>query len=292
MQPYVVQALTDQDGNVVEQTAPTEIRQVVSESTSALVREMLYGVVNGGTGKNANVEGYRIGGKTGTSEKRDETTGDLIVSFVGVAPADDPQVVILIAFDSPTPVVAGGNYTSHGFYISGGSMGALSAGPLIADILDYLGVEKVYSDSSYADVVVPETVGLSQADAVQLLQSKGLGYRVVGEGPTVTDQLPAQGMSIPGKSEVVLYLGAEKPTAEVAVPDLTRMTASAAEQALENLGLYLRPMGVTDYSETTIATEQSIAAGTMVAPGTVVEVQFMDTAVQDYAANGNLSSIH
>ena len=292
MQPYVVQALTDQDGNVVEQTEPTEIRQVVSESTSALVREMLYGVVNGGTGKNANVEGYRIGGKTGTSEKRDETTGDLIVSFVGVAPADDPQVVVLIAFDSPTPVVAGGNYTSHGFYISGGSMGALSAGPLIADILDYLGVEKVYSDSSYADAVVPETVGLSQADAVQLLQSKGLGYRVVGEGPTVTDQLPAQGMSIPGKSEVVLYLGAEKPTAEVAVPDLTRMTASAAEQALENLGLYLRPMGVTDYSETTIATEQSIAAGTMVAPGTVVEVQFMDTAVQDYAANGNLSSIH
>ena len=292
MQPYVVQTLTDQDGNVVEQTEPTEIRQVVSESTSALVREMLYGVVNGGTGKNANVEGYRIGGKTGSSEKRDETTGDLIVSFVGVAPADDPQVVILIAFDSPTPVVAGGNYTSHGFYISGGSMGALSAGPLIADILDYLGVEKVYSDSSYADVVVPETVGLSQADAVQLLQSKGQGYREVGEGPTVTDQLPAQGMSIPGKSEVVLYLGAEKPTAEVAVPDLTRMTASAAEQALENLGLYLRPMGVTDYSETTIATEQSIAAGTMVAPGTVVEVQFMDTAVQDYAANGNLSSIH
>ena len=292
MQPYVVQALTDQEGNVVEQTQPTEVRQVISASTSALVREMLYGVVNGGTGKNANVEGYRIGGKTGTSEKRDETTGDLIVSFLGVAPADDPQVVVLIAFDSPTPVVAGGNYTSHGFYISGGSMGALSAGPLIADILDYLGVEKVYSDSSYADVVVPQTVGLSQTDAVQLLQSKGLGYRVVGEGPTVTDQLPAQGMSIPGKSEVVLYLGAEKPTEQVAVPDLTRMTASAAEQALENLGLYLRPTGVTDYSETTIATEQSIAAGTMVDPGTVVEVQFMDTAVQDYAANGNLSSIH
>ena len=292
MQPYVVQAFTDQDGNVVEQTEPTEVRQVISESTSALVREMLYGVVNGGTGKNANVEGYRIGGKTGTSEKRDEDTGDLIVSFLGVAPADDPQIVVLIAFDSPTPVVPGSDYTSHGFYISGGNMGALSAGPLIADILDYLGVEKVYSDSAYADVVVPQTVGLSQADAIKLLQSKGLGYRVVGDGATVTDQLPAQGVSIPGKSEVVLYLGAEKPTGQVAVPDLTRMTAETAEQALEDLGLYLRPIGVTDYSDTTIATEQSIAAGTLVDPGTVVEVHFMDTAVQDYAANGNISDIH
>ena len=292
MQPYVVQALTDQEGNVVEQTQPTEIRQVVSESTSALVREMLYGVVNGGTGKNANVEGYRIGGKTGTSEKRDEDTGDLIVSFLGVAPADDPQVVVLIAFDSPTPVVPGSDYTSHGFYISGGNMGALSAGPLIADILEYLGVEKVYSDASYADVVVPQTVGLSQADAIKLLQSKGLNYRVVGEGAAVTDQLPSQGVSIPGKSEVVLYLGAEKPTGQIAVPDLTRMTASAAEKALTKLGLYLRPVGVTDYSDTTIATEQSIAAGTMVDPGTVVEVHFMDTAVQDYAENGTISNIH
>ncbi|WP_294512517.1 penicillin-binding transpeptidase domain-containing protein [uncultured Intestinimonas sp.] len=292
MQPYVVQALTDQEGNVVEQTEPTEVRQVVSESTSAMVREMLYGVVNGGTGKNANVEGYRIGGKTGTSEKRDEDTGDLIVSFLGVAPADDPQIVVLIAFDSPTPVVPGSDYTSHGFYISGGNMGALSAGSLIADILDYLGVEKVYSDSSYADVVVPNAVGLSQADAIKLLQSKGLGYRVVGDGAAVTDQLPAQGVSIPGKSEVVLYLGAEKPTEQVSVPDLIRMTASAAEQALEKLGLYMRPIGVTDYSDTTIATEQSITAGTMVDPGTVVEVQFMDTAVQDYAAIGNISNIH
>ena len=291
MQPYVVQAITDQEGNVVEQTQPTEMRQVVSESTSALVREMLFGVVDSGTGKNAKVEGYRIGGKTGTSEKRDEDTGDLIVSFLGVAPADDPQIVVLIAFDSPTPVVPGGDWTSHGFYISGGNMGALSAGPLIADILDHLGVEKVYSDSAYADVSVPQTVGLSQADAVQLLESKGLSYRLVGEGSVVTDQLPSQGATIPGKSEVVLYLDAEKPTAQVAVPDLTRMTAAEAEAALTELGLYLRPTGVTDYSDTTIATGQSIDPGSMVDPGTVVEVQFMDTAVQDYAANGNISDI-
>ena len=107
----------------------------------------------------------------------------------------------------------------------------------------------------------------------------------------VTDQLPSQGATIPGKSEVVLYLDAEKPTAQVAVPDLTRMTAAEAEAALTELGLYLRPTGVTDYSDTTIATGQSIDPGSMVDPGTVVEVQFMDTAVQDYAANGNISDI-
>lgn len=292
MQPYVVASFTDQQGNVIRQTQPTEIRQVISESTSEKVRDLLFGVVDWGTGKNARMDGYRIGGKTGTSEKRDEKSGDNIVSFLGVAPADDPQVVVLIAFDSPTPVTPGSNYTSHGFYISGGNMGALSAGPLIADILDYLGVEKVYDDASYADVVVPQTVGLSQADAQSLLQSKGLGFRVVGEGGTVTDQLPAQGASIPGNSEVVLYLGTEKPTEQVAVPNLTRLTPKAAEQALSRLGLYLRPSGVTTYSATTISTSQSISEGTMVNPGTVVEVHFMDTAVQDYAENGGISSIH
>ena len=163
MQPYVVSQVTDGEGNVLQHNEPNEVRQVVSAQTSERCRAILEKVVDGGTGKNAYMEGYRIGGKTGTSEKRNENTGDNIVSFLGVAPADDPQVVILLAFDSPTPVTPGSNYTSHGFYISGGNMGALSAGPLIADILDYLGVEKVYSDASYADVVVPQTVGLSQA---------------------------------------------------------------------------------------------------------------------------------
>ncbi len=288
MQPYLVQSVTDQNGNVIESTQPTEVRQVVSERTSERVRTILEGVVDGGTGKNAYMSGYRIGGKTGTSEKRDEKTGDLIVSFLGVAPANDPQVVVLLAFDSPTPASPGNNLTSHGFYISGGSMAALAAGPLIADILDYLGVEKVYTDEDYADVLVPQTVGLNQADAQKLLDSKGLNYRIVGEGAVVTDQLPAQGASIPIKSEVVLYLGADKPTEQVAVPDLVGKTPASAEQALTKLGLYMRAAGVTAYSDTTVSASQSIPAGTMVDPGTVVEVHFMDTQVQDYAANGNI----
>ncbi|MFQ8761299.1 MAG: penicillin-binding transpeptidase domain-containing protein [Intestinimonas sp.] len=184
MQPYVVQSFTDQDGNVVKQTQPTEIRQVISEETSAKVRQMLEGVVDGGTGKNAYMEGYRIGGKTGTSEKRDENTGDNIVSFLGVAPADDPQVVILLAFDSPTPVTPGSNYTSHGFYISGSNMGALSAGPLIADILDYLGVMLRTATPPMPTWWCPQTVGLSHRPTHSpLLQSKGLGYALWETGP-------------------------------------------------------------------------------------------------------------
>lgn len=288
MQPYLVQSVTDQEGNVVESYQPNEVRQVVSEETSARVRTILEGVVANSTGKNAYMAGYRIGGKTGTSEKRDEKTGDLIVSFVGVAPADAPQIVVLMAFDSPTPVTPGSNYTSHGFYISGGSMAAVSCGPLIVDILDYLGVEKVYTDDDYADVMVPAAVGLSQAAAQRLLDSKGLGYRVVGDGATVTDQLPAQGTAIPSTSEVILYLGAEKPTEQVSVPDLTGKTPTSVEQTLKGLGLYLRGTGVTNYADTTVSTSQSIAPGTMVAPGTVVEVHFMDTQIQDFVTNGNI----
>ena len=144
-----------------------------------------------------------------------------------------------------------------------------------------MGVEKVY-DGDYADTVVPLTVGLSQAQAQSLLDSKSLSYRTVGEGATVTDQLPAQGTSIPEGSEVVLYLGAEKPTEQVEVPDLTRRSPAAVEQALESLVLYMRAEGVTSYTDTTRSTSQSIPAGTMVDPGTVVQVHFMDTAVQDY----------
>ena len=107
----------------------------------------------------------------------------------------------------------------------------------------------------------------------------------------VTDQLPSQGASIPGGSQAVLYLGEEKPAEQVEVPALTRMTLSAAEQALAERNLYLRPSGATSYSDTTISVSQSTDPGTLVDPGTVVEVQFMDTSIQDYAENGNIASI-
>lgn len=140
-----------------------------------------------------------IGGKTGTSEKRDEDTGDVIVSFMGFAPADDPQVVVLVALDSPKRNSPGSNYTASGTYISGGNMAAPIAGQLIAEILDYMGYEKQYTSDelSGADAAVPSLVGYDLDSAAEKLEKAGFAYRTVGEGSTVTGQLPAGGLSIP-----------------------------------------------------------------------------------------------
>ena len=277
MQPYVLESITDADGNVIPSTAPTERRQVVSAATSEKCRIILEGVVNGGTGKNAYQAGYRIGGKTGSSETLEDD--HTIVSFLGFAPADDPQVVVLIAFDNPKPTSPGGNYTAGGYYISGGVMGATRAGELLANILDYMGVEKQYTaeELSGADVLAPSVTGLSLADAQAKAEAAGLTVRTVGSGETVTDQIPIQGASIPGGSEMVLYMGEAKPTDQVEVPDLSGKSPETVRQTLSNLGLYMKATGVSDYyTSSTIAAGQSIAAGTMVDRGTVVEVQFMD----------------
>ena len=275
MQPYVVSRVTDAEGNVVQSGQPTEVRQVVSEQTSQRCRAILEGVVNGGTGHNAAVEGYRIGGKTGSSQTLygDDYT---IVSFLGFAPADDPQVIILLAYNSPKPAAPGANTTAGGWYISGGNMAAPMAGELLEDILGYLGVEKTYTAS--ADVLVPNLVGLDLASATASLEKNGLSLRTVGDGAAVTGQIPAAGASIPGGSQVVLYMGEEVPTGQVTVPSVVGLTAAQAEEKLAAQGLYMRATGASDYSSGVVAYEQSVAAGTSVDRGTTVEVRFSDSS--------------
>ena len=275
MQPYVVSRVTDAEGNVVQSGQPTEVRQVVSEQTSQRCRAILEGVVNGGTGHNAAVEGYRIGGKTGSSQTlygSDYT----IVSFLGFAPADDPQVIILLAYNSPKPAAPGANTTAGGWYISGGNMAAPMAGELLEDILGYLGVERAYTAS--ADVLVPNLVGLDLASATASLEKSGLSLRTVGEGETVTGQIPAAGASIPGGSQVVLYLGEEVPTDQVTVPSVIGLTAQQAEEKLAAQGLYMRATGVSEFSGGVTAYEQSVAAGESVDRGTAIEVRFSDSS--------------
>ena len=288
MTPYLLQSVSDSDGNVVSYTQPTEKRQVVSESVSETVRGILESVVSEGTGKNAYMAGYRIGGKTGTSQKRDETTGDLITSFMGFAPADDPQIIVLLALDSPTPASPGASYTADGTYISGGNMAAPLAGQLIADICDYKGIEQQYStgESDEEDVTVPGLAGCTKEDAEQQLKDKGLTYTTVGDGANVTGQIPASGAYLPAGSEVILYLGADVPTDQVEVPNVVGMSPSSAEAALKKVGLYLRATGISgDDSQGTTATTQSIDAGTKVSRGTVVEVRFVDSTISDYVIN-------
>ena len=273
MKPYVVSQVTDASGNVLQYTEPTEVRQVVSEQTSARCREILEKVVDGGTGKNAAVEGYRIGGKTGSSETLVE--GHTIVSFLGFAPADDPQVVILLAYDAPKPASPGANTTAGGWYISGGNMAALMASELLENILDYMGVEKTYS--STADVLVPNVTGKTLADATAALKKNNLTLRTVGDGDTVTGQIPAQGASIPGGSEVVLYMGEQAPTDQVQVPNVVGLTLAQAQKKMTEAGLYLKASGASGYSTST-AYEQEVAADTSVDRGTAIEVRFTDSA--------------
>ena len=292
--PHVLDYTTDSEGNVVDTYAVNEVRQVVSEETSRTVRDILEQVVASGTGKNTYQAGYRIGGKTGTSEKTGagENEDDYIVSFLGVAPANDPQVVLLLAYDTPKPATPGSSWTAGGTYISGGNIAAPMAGPLLRQILDYLGVEKQYSadELSGADTVVPQAVGYSEPQAANILKERGFTYRLVGTGDKVTGQIPAAGAMVPGRSQIILYMGETRPTDPVAVPDLSGMTPGNAQQALANLNLFLRGTGSSEYfTSATLAANQSITPGTLVDPGTVVEVTFVEK-IDDFAQDNNFNN--
>ena len=282
--PYVVQSVTDAEGSVVYEHEVQEVRQVLSADTSEKLCAMLEYVVSGGSGKNAYNAGYRIGGKTGTSEKIGEEGNDVICSFMGCAPANDPQILVLIAFDSPQRSEANPKYTPGGTYISGGNIAAPVAGTLMAQILDQLGVEKQYTNSdelSGSDVSVPLVTGNTLDEAKAALKARNLTLRTVGDGDTVTGQIPTAGASIPGGSAVVLYMGTDVPADTVTVPDLTGKSPSAVESALSALGLYVRATGVTSYSGSTTAASQSFPEGAEVSRGTVVEVRFVDDAITD-----------
>ena len=284
MQPYVVKSVTAADGTVLQETQPTVIRQVVSESTSRHTAEILESEVANGTGRNAYQAGYRIGGKTGTAEKDVTSENQEIVSFVGFAPANDPQVIVLLYFDTPKHAEGSRTMGSTGYYISGGQMVAPLAGELIADVLDYLGVEQQYTEAeaSAADVSVPRVIGYDLETAESALKKKNLTYRTVGSGDTVTGQIPAVGASIPGNSTVILYMGEEAPTEQVEMPNLQGLTYEQARKRLNDVGLFLRASGVsTYYNSSVLAQDQSIAAGELVEPGTVVSVRFVDTTVTD-----------
>jgi len=286
VQPYVVQSISTKDGTVVQNTETTIVRQVVSQETSQRATKILESVVSEGTGGNAYVAGYRIGGKTGSSEvglEQDHT----LVSFMGFAPADDPEVIVLLAYDRPKVKEPHSNYSTTGVYISGGNMAAKKAGPLIAEILDYMGVEKKYTkeESAAVDVSTPRVTGKTVTDAAKALAEKNLKYRVVGEGDAVTHQVPASGAAVPGGSTVVLYLGGAVPEETGTVPDVVGLGYETARKKLEEAGFFMRASGAsTYYGNSTTAEGQSVAAGETLATGTVIDVQFSNM-VEDGPVN-------
>ena len=266
MKPYLVKEIIGEDGTTIQKNEILE--QVVCDPKE-------------GTGKNAYVAGYRIGGKTGTSTNTtvEATTGrkQYIVSFIGIAPADDPQYAVLVMLDSPS--------SESGIYVSGGQMAAPTAGKIFADILPYLGVEPEYTDSEAqnTDKRVPNVKGMTIEEAKAAIQAEGLTCRVIGDGSEVTQQLPRANVVIASSSEVLLYAGAEPSEEKEEVPDLTGLSYSIARQRLGALGLYISSTnGSASESSTVVISRQNIEAGTEVKHGTVITVTLVDNDASIY----------
>lgn len=264
--PYVVQQVIDGEGNVVKNTDVTVRRQVISASTASKVSDMMEAAVNGGGCKSAYVAGYRVAGKTGTSEKRDMEGNEVVSSFAGFAPADDPQVAILVLLDQPQCAVRFGSSTA-----------APAAQKILSEVLPYLGVEPKYTEAELKklNAVTPSVTDKTLEAAKAAVSNAGLTARTVGSGSTVLKQVPEAGQAIPKGGTVVLYTDQSALSKTVTVPNFSGMSVSAANLTAINAGLNLRISGVGLDSGQTTANKQSIAAGERVPLGTTITVSFL-----------------
>lgn len=268
--PYVVSEITDENGNTVSKTQPNVVRQVISEDTSKKVCKMMQSVVDNGTGKNGYVAGYRVGGKTGTSTKLGESKpgekDKYIVSFAAIAPADDPQIAMLIICDEPN------------VDLGGGAICAPIAATVIEESMAELGIEPVYTDEEKKDLSVstPAVIGKSAKEAENTIKNAGLEVKVVGDGDKVLNQSPASGATIPSGGTVVIYTeDTEKQT--VKVPDFAGLTVAQANRLAASNNINLEISGNTANDALVVAYKQSEDAGKEVEIGTVVTVSFKST---------------
>ncbi len=273
MKPHLVKRLVDENKNVVEEITPTVVRQVISEQTSKTMCEILESVVSVGGGKNAYLAGFRIAGKTGTSEKQPRGNGKYVASFVGFAPADDPEIVCLVILDQP-PV--GSTY-----------YGGLIAAPVVKNILEeslqYLGVEPEYTQEELEmiDITVPDVTGMSRKEAEATLKEIGVNITFKGQGDIVLDQVPKPYSKLARNSKVVAYTEGEENKKSVTIPDVVGCSASEANKGITNAGLNVRIKGLTNATGIAICSSQSPSAGTVVEPGTIVTLDFRYAEVRD-----------
>ena len=270
--PHLVDSIIDQDGNTVWSSETNVVRQVISEETSRLMSDMLEKVVSEGTGKNAYVAGYRVAGKTGTTEKiakQNETGRDdlRISSFIAYAPADDPEIAMLILLDEPTV-----------YPVTGGITVAPVIKRVMEDVLPYLEVEPEYTaqEQQKLDTTVPNTVGMTVDQAKTSAQAAGLNVRTVGNGTVVTAQVPAFSASVSRGSTMVLYTDSDAPEGTVTMPDLTNMTVAQVKNTMQHYGLYYKSGGTEYGSGNLVVRKQDVAAGTEIGVGTVISVEFTD----------------
>lgn len=269
MQPYIVSQITDSDGNVVKSTEPTVKRQVISEDVASQICDMLEQNAISGGAKNGYVAGYRIGGKTGTSEaKRDNNgdgTDDYIASFAGIAPCDDPEIALLCYFDTPL----GDSY-----------YGSSVAGPcfrnIMSEVLPYLGVEKKYSESELENLSIQisaySEMKIDEASAA--VSNSGLKAVIKGEGDKVISQSPDPYSYVPKGGSVILYTDNSAESDTVIVPDFKGLSMSQASDLASQSGLNIVLSGTFSTDASVTAEVQNIEKGKVVARGTVITVTF------------------
>ncbi len=273
MKPHLVKQLVGKDNSVVKDIQPEFVRQVISKETSETMCEILESVVSQGGGKNAYLAGYRIAGKTGTSEKQPRGNQKYIASFIGFAPADDPQVACLVILDQP-PV--GATY-----------YGGMIAAPVVKNILEetlqYIGVEPEYTQEELAlvDITVPDITGKNRADAKAELAAAGINIKFNGDGDVVTDQIPKAYSKLAKDSTVVAYTEGADAKRTVTIPRVVGLTAAEANKRITDAGLNVRIKGLAGGTGQAVCSGQSPADGNAVEPGTIVTLDFSYLELRD-----------
>ncbi len=273
MKPHLVKQLVDSDKSIIEEYKPTMVRQIISEETSKTMCKILESVVSEGGGRNAYLAGYRVAGKTGTSEKQPRGNQKYIASFIGFAPADDPEIACLVILDQPP---AGNVY-----------YGGLIAAPVVKNILEeslqYMGIEPEYTQEELEviDITVPDITGKSRKEAEAMLKEVGVNISIRGQGDIILDQVPKAHSKLAKNSKVVAYTEGEESKKSVTVPNVVGCYGSEANKGIINAGLNVRIKGLSASGGIAVCVEQSPAAGTSVEPGTIVTLDFRFAEIRD-----------
>ncbi|NLP47324.1 MAG: hypothetical protein GX345_00085 [Clostridiales bacterium] len=268
MQPYIVERRIDSLGNNIEKTQPHLRRQAISKTTADKLVDMMEDVVVRGSGEKAYVPGYRVAGKTGTSEKLEEKANKIknpyVASFAGFAPADDPKVSILIVVDKPVGI------------IGGGQLAAPVAGRVLEKTLKYLNVEPIYNSKELEtfNMRAPGLLGLDIQQVAKALENTDIKYKIFGQGTHILKQYPAQGAAIAKKGVIALFTQTDAETELVKVPDFTGLDIDRAYKLAADLGLNLKAKGNISISKALFAEAQNIEVGKEVAYGSEISVNF------------------
>lgn len=273
LQPYIVSKITDANGNVIKNVEKTVKRQVISKETSDKMNEILaYNTATAGATAGY-IPGYKVGGKTGTSEKigvvepESVFSEDYIASFCGYAPADNPQIAMLVFFDTPSGTAYYGSQVAAPVFIN-----------IMTEVLPYLEIKTEYTESEleYVDSSAGDYIGLSVADAENAVENDGFTVTVKGEGDKVISQIPSVSSKVQNGGNIVLYTDGTSTSETVIVPNLIGYTPSEVNNVASAYGLNVSFSGAT--SAQGISTSQDTNEGTAVSPGTVITVSFASSS--------------